>query len=160
MPVLNPEKVIVPEEVSPVAAVIAPELFTWNCEVGPTESREAGVVVPRPSRLLVLSQYKFPSEAMVWLPVKNASWVGVPPAVVTPPPALAQLPVVRHTVPFASGNVYVRLPVNDPRVNVPVLPLPRISSLAFAERLSVENVGVAAVLIFWGSDKEIVPEPL
>jgi hypothetical protein len=47
--VLRPEKVMEPEEVIPVAAAIAPVLFTWNCEVLPTLNKEAGVVVPMPT---------------------------------------------------------------------------------------------------------------
>ena len=42
---------MVPEEVIPVAAAIAPELFTWNPD--PTEKREVGLVFPIPTLPLV-----------------------------------------------------------------------------------------------------------
>jgi hypothetical protein len=44
----KPEKVIVPEELIPVAAAIAPEELTWNWELEPTAKIDEGVVVPIP----------------------------------------------------------------------------------------------------------------
>jgi len=44
-----PEKVIAPEEVIPVAAVIAPEEFTWNRSPEPTVNIAAGEVSPIPN---------------------------------------------------------------------------------------------------------------
>jgi hypothetical protein len=45
---VKPEKVIVPEELIPVAAATAPEELTWNWEEEPTEKTDEGVVVPIP----------------------------------------------------------------------------------------------------------------
>jgi hypothetical protein len=52
---LRPEKVIVPEEVIPVAAATAPEELTWNWEEDPTAKMDKGVVVPIPTLPLVVS---------------------------------------------------------------------------------------------------------
>ena len=64
----NPLKVIVPEEVIPVAAAIAPELFTWNWLVEPTDRREVGLVVPTPR---LPAMYVSPSCSTVNLSVSE-----------------------------------------------------------------------------------------
>jgi hypothetical protein len=46
---LRPEKVIVPEELIPVAAATAPEELTWNWELEPTEKIDEGLVLPIPT---------------------------------------------------------------------------------------------------------------
>ena len=46
---VKPEKVMVPEEVMPVAAATAPEEFTWKRSPEPTVNIEAGVVSPIPT---------------------------------------------------------------------------------------------------------------
>lgn len=57
---VSPEKVIVPEDVIPVAAAIAPDELTWNCEEDPAERRDEGVVVPMPT--FVPSWYRLEVE--------------------------------------------------------------------------------------------------
>ncbi len=47
--VVKEEKVIVPEEVIPVAEAMAPEELTWNWEEEPTERRLKGSEVPMPT---------------------------------------------------------------------------------------------------------------
>jgi len=46
---VRPEKLIVPEEVIPVAAAIAPEELIWNKSPEPTVNRAAGEVSPMPT---------------------------------------------------------------------------------------------------------------
>ncbi len=55
-PLLSPEKVMVPLEVIPAAAAIAPELFTWNKSPLPTVNKAAGDRSPTP---------RLPAEFMV-----------------------------------------------------------------------------------------------
>ena len=45
----SPEKVMVPDEVTPVAAAMAPLELTWNWEEEPTEKMDEGVAVPIPT---------------------------------------------------------------------------------------------------------------
>ena len=47
--VARSENVTVPEDVTPVAAAIAPEPFTWNWLEEPTLNSEFGAVVPMPT---------------------------------------------------------------------------------------------------------------
>jgi hypothetical protein len=51
MPLLfvNPENVIVPLDVIPVAAAIAPDELTWNRSPDPTDRSAAGVSSPIPT---------------------------------------------------------------------------------------------------------------
>jgi hypothetical protein len=46
---VKPEKVIVPEELIPVAAATAPEELTWNWEEEPTAKMDEGLVLPIPT---------------------------------------------------------------------------------------------------------------
>ena len=46
---VNPENVIVPDEVMPVAAAIAPDELTWNKSPEPTVNKEAGDGSPIPT---------------------------------------------------------------------------------------------------------------
>ena len=70
---VSPLKVIVPLEVTPVAAVIAPVELTWNWLVDPTDSREDGAVVPIPT---------FP-------PSSSTSWLVTPSTFITRSPVEA-----------------------------------------------------------------------
>ncbi len=60
----SPENLIVPDEVIPVAAAIAPELFTWNKSPLPTVNNEAGDESPiptlPPASTLILSRPEVP----------------------------------------------------------------------------------------------------
>ena len=65
------EKVMVPLEVMPVAAAIAPELLTWNPD--PTEKRDVGLVFPMPTLPLVRAvNATVPFGARTMLPVLAA----------------------------------------------------------------------------------------
>jgi hypothetical protein len=60
--VLNPENVMVPELVIPVAAAIAPEELTWNCEEDPTEKRDVGEAVAIPTfPFMKIAAYSVPA---------------------------------------------------------------------------------------------------
>jgi len=79
-------------------------------DVACTSSVARGTEVPTPRRLFVGSKKRFASDAIDCVPVKNASCVGTPPEVVTPPPAPAQLPVVKQILavePIYPGSSYV-----------------------------------------------------
>ena len=72
---VSPEKVMVPEEVIPVAAVMAPVELTRNWEVAPTESMAAGLVVPMPRLPEAVRRARSAvpnSPAVITLPVPNA----------------------------------------------------------------------------------------
>jgi hypothetical protein len=51
--VVKADNVIVPEEVRPVAAAMAPEELTWNKSPEPTVNAAAGEVSPMPTLPLV-----------------------------------------------------------------------------------------------------------
>lgn len=58
----KPENAIVPEEEIPVAAEIAPDEFTWNCDDVPTERSEGGVFVPMPTKSEAVVKKIFPAD--------------------------------------------------------------------------------------------------
>ena len=52
----KPEKAMVPEDEIPVAAAMAPLVFTWNGDDVPTDNNEDGLDVPIPTLPLVVAR--------------------------------------------------------------------------------------------------------
>ena len=69
IPPVSDERVIVPLEVMPVAATIAPLLFTWNASPAPTVSGESGDVSPIPT---LPEKYELPVTSKILLNVEVA----------------------------------------------------------------------------------------
>lgn len=117
-----------------------PEPSTWRVEVatrdmtvvvevitaGPVTDRGVpGVVVPMPSRFVVLSHTKPPSLVIAVGPEKKATWLPVPPPEMPETPDTAQLPDIAKQpevrfMPPAKVEVAVELTVSGPpKVEVP-----------------------------------------